>query len=156
MPDLYGPNAENTILNETLKNVVENKKANFVGNTKVAREYLYTFDGAKAMVELSLKKDTYNQNWNIPSTSPITGDDLIAIIRELTGYKKSFRTISKGMIRFLGIFSPFMREVAEMMYLTESPVILSGEKYEKAINRLPRTPYKKGIQETISWMKNAK
>jgi hypothetical protein len=29
MPDLYGPNANNTILHETLKNVVQNKKANF-------------------------------------------------------------------------------------------------------------------------------
>jgi nucleoside-diphosphate-sugar epimerase len=156
MPDLYGPNAENTILNETLKNVVKNKKANFVGNTKAAREYLYTFDGAKAMVELSLREDTYDQNWNIPSTSPITGEDLIAIIREITGYKKGVRTISGSMMRFIGIFSPFMKEMAEMMYLTESPVILSGEKYENTINRLPRTPYKEGIHETISWMKKIK
>jgi nucleoside-diphosphate-sugar epimerase len=156
MPDLYGPNAENTILSETLKNVVKNKKANFVGNTKVAREYLYTIDGAKAMVELSLRQDTYNQNWNIPSTKPITGEELIAIIREITGYKKAVRTISKGMIDFIGVFSPIMKEMVEMMYLTENPVILSGEKYEKAINSLPRTPYKQGIKETISWMKKVK
>lgn len=57
MPDLYGPNAENTILHETLKNVVRNKNANFIGNLKVAREFLFTFDGAKAMVELALRED---------------------------------------------------------------------------------------------------
>lgn len=156
LPDFYGPNAENTILNETLKNVVKNKTVNFVGNMKVAREYLYTPDGAKAVVELSLRQESYNQNWNIPSTRPITGDELIAIIQEITGYKRTVRTISKGMIRFIGIFSPFMKELVEMMYLTESPVILSGEKYEKAIKSLPRTPYRQGIQETISWMKKVK
>ncbi|WP_255421118.1 hypothetical protein [Paenisporosarcina sp. OV554] len=41
--------------------------------------------------------------------------------------------------------------MVEMMYLTENPVQLSGEKYEKEINYLP--PNIKGIQETISWMK---
>jgi nucleoside-diphosphate-sugar epimerase len=153
MPDLYGPNAESTILFETLKKVVQNKNAYFVGNTIVAREYLYTADGAKAMAELALRHDTYNQNWNIPSTKPITGEELITLIREVTGYKKTVKIVSKNMIRFFGFFSPFMKEMVEMMYLTENPVILSGEKYEKVINSLPRTPYSQGIQETISWMK---
>lgn len=152
MPDLYGPNAENTILHETLKNVILNKTANFVGDTRVAREFIFTLDGAKAMVELALQEDTYNQNWNIPSAHPITGEEIIKILREETGYKKSFRAVSKTMIRFLGIFQPFMREMVEMMYLTEDPVILSGKKYEAKIGPIPRTPYKEGIMKTLNWM----
>lgn len=155
MPDLYGPNAENTILYETLKNVVLNKTANFVGNINVAREFLYTFDGAKAMVELALHEDTYNQNWNIPSAHPITGEEMIGILREEIGFKKSVRTVSKTMIRFIGMFQPFMREMVEMMYLTEEPVILSGKKYETKIGSIPRTPYNEGIKKTIEWMNRA-
>lgn len=152
MPDLYGPNAGNTILYETLKNVVQNKTANFVGSTHVSREFLYTFDGAKAMVELAFREDAYNQNWNIPAVRPITGEEVIKILREETGYKKSVRTISKTMIRFMGLFQPFMKELVEMMYLTEKPVILSGEKYERKIGALPRTPYREGMKETLKWM----
>lgn len=151
-PDLYGPNAENTILYETLKNVVQGKKANFVGNMKVKREFLYTVDGAKAMVELALRDDTYNQNWNVPATHTISGVQLVEILSELTGYKKGIRTVSKGMLQLIGIFSPPMKEVVEMFYLTEEPVILSGEKYEKEIGPLPRTSYKAGLEETILWM----
>lgn len=152
MPDLYGPNAENTILHETLKSVVLNKSANFVGDIKVAREFIFTLDGAKAMVELALREDTYNQNWNIPSAHPITGDEIIEILRKEVGYKKSIRTVSKTMIQFIGLFQPFMREMVEMMYLTEDPVILCGEKYEAKIGPIPQTPYKKGIKETLNWM----
>lgn len=152
MPDLYGPNAENTILHETLKNVVLNKSANFVGNTKVAREFIFTLDGAKAMVELASREDTYNQNWNIPSAHPITGEEIIEILRKEFGYKKSIRTVSKTMIQFIGIFQPFMREMVEMMYLTEDPVILSGKKYEAKIGSIPQTPYKEGIKKTLNWM----
>lgn len=152
MPDLYGPNAENTILHETLKNVVLNKSANFVGNTKVAREFIFTLDGAKAMVELASREDTFNQNWNIPSAHPITGEEIIEILRKEVGYKKSIRTVSKTMIQFMGIFQPFMREMVEMMYLTEDPVILSGKKYEAKIGSIPQTPYKEGIKKTLNWM----
>ncbi|MDD1505509.1 SDR family NAD(P)-dependent oxidoreductase [Lysinibacillus sp. CNPSo 3705] len=151
-PDLYGPNAENTILYDTLKNVAQGKKANFVGNMQVKREFLYTVDGAKAMVELALRDDTYNQNWNVPAVHPITGEELVKILREITGYKKGIRTISKGMVQFIGAFNPNMREVVEMLYLTEEPVILSGKKYEKEIGPLPRTSYRVGLEETIAWM----
>ncbi|MEK5039761.1 SDR family NAD(P)-dependent oxidoreductase [Sporosarcina sp. FSL K6-3457] len=151
-PDFYGPFAESTMLYETLKNVVQHKSANFVGSTHVAREFVYTFDGAKAMVELALRENTYNQNWNIPAVYPITGEELIKIIREETGYQKSIRPVSKTMIRFIGMFQPFMREVVEMMYLTETPVILSGQKYEAEIGAVPATSYQEGIKATLGWM----
>ncbi|MBS4210039.1 SDR family NAD(P)-dependent oxidoreductase [Bacillus sp. FJAT-50079] len=152
MPDLYGPNAENTILHETLKNVVQNKTANYVGHLKIAREFLFTLDGAKALVELALREDAYNQNWNIPSAHPIIGEEIIEILRQETGYKKPIRMVSKTMIRIIGIFQPFMKEMVEMMYLTEDPVILSGKKYEEKIGTIPRTPYKEGIKITLNWM----
>lgn len=153
MPDLYGPNCGNTLLHETFKNVVQNKKANFVGPTHLSREYLYADDGAKAMVELAMRDDSYNQNWNIPSIHPITGAEILQLLKEEVGYTKSFRTISKGMIRFVGLFQPFMREMVEMMYLTEEPVILSGKKYETEIGELPKTPYQEGITNTLNWIK---
>ena len=152
MPDLYGPNAESTLLHETLKSVVQNKSANYVGDTKIAREFIFTFDGAKAMVELAISNDTYNQNWNLPSAHPITGQEIIQILRNEFGYEKSIRTVTRTMIRLLGIFNPLMREMVEMMYLTEDPVILSGKKYEEIVGPFPRTPYNEGIKRTIDWI----
>ncbi|RXJ04286.1 SDR family NAD(P)-dependent oxidoreductase [Anaerobacillus alkaliphilus] len=151
MPDVYGPNCGNTILHETLKNIEANKTANFVGPTNVAREYLFTLDGAKAMVELALRDEAYNQNWNIPASRPITGDELLTIFRDEFGYTRSLRTISKSMIRFMGVFQPFMKEMVEMMYLTEEPIVLSGEKYEAQVGLLPRTPYQDGLKTTLEW-----
>lgn len=152
MPDVYGPNCGNTILHETLKNVIQNKTANFVGPMKAAREYLYTLDAAKAMIELASREDTYNKNWNIPASSPITGEELLELFRKEFGYTKSFRSISKSMIRFMGIFQPFMKEMVEMMYLTEEPVVLSGNKYEAIVGALPSTTYQEGLRNTLMWM----
>lgn len=53
-PDFYGPNAESTLVHHTLKGILANKMSSFVGDKKIAREYIFTPDGAKAMVELAL------------------------------------------------------------------------------------------------------
>ncbi|WP_462410871.1 SDR family NAD(P)-dependent oxidoreductase [Neobacillus sp. Marseille-QA0830] len=151
-PDFYGPNAENTLLHYTLKSVVDNKKAGYVGDPKIAKEFIYTPDAAKALVNLALHEEAYGQVWNIPSAGVITGEDLIATLREVSGFDKKVSIIGKNMIRFLGLFNVGMREVVEMFYLNEEPVVLDGGKYEKAIGPLPRTPYKQGMATTLEFM----
>jgi nucleoside-diphosphate-sugar epimerase len=153
-PDFYGPNAENSILHYTLENIVKNKNAFYVGDQRVPREFIFTPDGAKAIVNLALNEEAYGQNWNIPGQSVITGEELIKEIREIAHYQKGVYTVSKNMIRLLGLFNRNMREVVEMFYLNEEPVVLNGEKYEAAIGPLPRTSYKEGLRQTISFMKN--
>lgn len=152
-PDFYGPNAESSLLNYTLVNVIKNKKASYVGDQSIAREFIYTPDGARAIVELSLNEQAYGQNWNIPAHGVISGEEIIKTIRDITDYQKGVSTISKKMIQFIGLFNRQMREAVEMYYLNEEPVVLNGEKYEKLIGPLPRTSYREGLIETVEYMK---
>lgn len=153
-PDFYGPNAENTLLHYTLEGIVQNKKSMFVGNQNIAREFIFTPDGAKAIANLAMDDRSYGQNWNIPGYGVITGKEIVAIIREITGYQKGVSTVSKNMIRFLGLFNGNMREVVEMFYLNEEPVVLNGDKYEQVFGEIPRTPYREGLKLTIDFMRN--
>ena len=152
-PDFYGPNAESSLLHYTLVNVIKNKKASYVGDQSIAREFIYTPDGARAIVELSLNEQAYGQSWNIPAHDVISGDEIIKTIRDITDYQKGVSTISKKMIQFIGLFNRQMREAVEMYYLNEEPVVLNGEKYEKLIGPLPRTSYREGLIETMEYMK---
>lgn len=154
-PDFYGPNATNTILHYTLESVVKNKKAGYVGDQTIAREFIFTPDGAKAIVNLALREEAYGQDWNIPGYDVITGKEIVETIREITGYDKGVSTVSKNMIRFLGLFNGNMREVVEMFYLNEEPVVLEGLKYETQIGQLPKTSYKEGLKQTLEYMKQA-
>ncbi|EJV78029.1 SDR family NAD(P)-dependent oxidoreductase [Bacillus mycoides] len=152
-PDFYGPNAESTLVHHTLKGVLANKLSSFVGDKKIAREYIFTPDGAKAMIELALRDEAYGQNWNIPGYGVITGEEMIQHIQELTGYTKPVMTVKKGMINLIGLFDKQMKEFVEMLYLTENPVVLSGEKYERYIGVVPRTSYYEGLKRTIVHIK---
>lgn len=153
-PDFYGPNAVNAMLTYTFDKMVQNKKTMFVGNKQNAREYIYTPDGAKAIVELAIHEKAYGQSWNIPAAGVISGEKIISIAGSHLHYQKSVSTVTKGMIQILGVFDKQMREVVEMLYLTEDPVVLDGSKYEKEIGTLPATPYEEGIKRTLDFMKS--
>ncbi|MGG0718277.1 SDR family NAD(P)-dependent oxidoreductase [Robertmurraya massiliosenegalensis] len=153
-PDFYGPNAESSLLYYTLDGIVKGKRAGYVGNQEMKREFIFTPDGAKAIVNLAIDEGSYGQNWNIPAYGTISGNELIEISRQLTGYAKGVSTISKNMIRFLGLFNPMMREAVEMFYLNEEPVVLDGSKYEKVFGEVPRTSYQEGLRQTIEYMRN--
>jgi len=152
-PDFYGPNAENTALNYTLSTIMKNKKSRYVGNQKIQREFIFTPDGAKAIVQLSLLEESYGQNWNIPGYGVISGEEMIKVIREITGYQKGVSTVTKKMIQFIGLFNSQMREAVEMYYLYEEPVVLNGEKFEKQFGKVPCTSYQEGLKQTIDYMK---
>ncbi|GIN64157.1 membrane protein [Robertmurraya siralis] len=152
-PDFYGPNAQNTLLHYTLDSVVKGKRALYVGDQNIRREFIFTPDGAKAIVNLAFDERSYGQNWNIPAYGTISGKKIIAILRELTGYEKGVSTVSKNMIKFLGLFNRFMREVVEMFYLNEEPVVLDGSKYEQMFDEVPRTSYQEGLRRTIEYMR---
>ena len=56
----------------------------------------------------------------------------------INGIYQMNNNCKRGMIQFIGLFDKQMKEFVEMLYLTEKPVVLSGEKYEKCIGELPK------------------
>lgn len=149
LPDFYGPDAPNTMLHLTFEAIARGKTAMYVGKLDVPREFIYLPDGAKAAVELAFRNDVYGESWHIPGAGVIAGKELLRIAREEAGHRRPVRSIGRGMFTLLGLFSPAMCEVKEMLYLTEEPFVLSGAKNEQRIGSLPATPYETGLRRTV-------
>ncbi|MEK4299429.1 SDR family oxidoreductase [Oceanobacillus sp. FSL W8-0428] len=149
LPDYYGPTSQNSYLQPTLDGVAAGKASIFIGNLKTPREYVYLPDAAKMIVNIAEKDDSYGENWNIPGAGLISGKEIIRIARKVTGNQKAVIPLTKNVIRLVGLFDEFMREIVEIMYLTKEGFILSGEKYEKRIGAIPATPFQKGLEKTL-------
>ncbi|ASB87060.1 SDR family NAD(P)-dependent oxidoreductase [Bacillus sonorensis] len=152
LPDYYGKTSQNSYLHPTLTGMAANKVSVFIGNLKTPREYVYLPDAAKMIVEIANKDDSYGENWNIPGAGLISGKDIIKIVRDITGHSKLVIPLNKTAIRISGLFDPIMKEVVEIMYLTEEAFVLSGEKYEKRIGKIPATSYQQGLKETLHFL----
>ncbi|UOQ84714.1 epimerase [Gracilibacillus salinarum] len=146
----YGPTSQDSYLQPTLEGRAANKITIFIGNLKTPREYVYLPDATRMIVDIAVEDDSYGENWNIPGSELISGKEIIKIARQITGSRKLIIPLTKNAIRFIGLFDLFMREIVEIMYLTKEGFILSGEKYEKRIGIIPKTSFKKGLEETLT------
>ncbi|RXZ78993.1 NAD-dependent epimerase/dehydratase family protein [Paenibacillaceae bacterium] len=150
LPDYYGPTANQaSYLGPTLSAIAAGKPAIFIGTMRVPREFVYLPDAAIMTVELASREEAYGQNWNIPGAGIISGREIVHLAQQASGYTKPVIPLGKVGLSLLGLFVPVMKEIVEMLYLTEEPLLLSGEKYEKLVGPIPATPFEEGIKATI-------
>ncbi|WP_438445374.1 SDR family NAD(P)-dependent oxidoreductase [Gorillibacterium sp. sgz5001074] len=154
LPDYYGPTGNQaSYLGGTLEAIAKGKMGFFIGNMDVPREYVYLPDAAKMTVELALHDHAYGQEWNIPGSGVISGHEIVRLARKAAGVAKPVLPLGRIGLSVLGLFVPVMKEVVEMLYLTEEPLRLSGEKYERHIGPIPATSYEEGIAATVRHLK---
>lgn len=157
LPDYYGPTANQaSYLGGTLEAIAEGKMAFFIGDMEVPREYVYLPDAAIMVAELAGRDDAYGQNWNIPGSAILSGHEIVRIARQASGLKKPVLPLGRTGLSLLGLFVPVMKEVVEMLYLTEEPLRLSGAKYERHIGPIPATKPEDGIAATIRELQKSK
>lgn len=150
LPDYYGPTANQaSYLGSTLEAIAAGKLAFHIGNMHVPREFIYLPDAAAMIVELAERDNTYGQNWNIPGSGLLSGNEIVRIAKRASGSTKPVIPLGRIGLSLLGLSSPVMKEVVEMLYLTEEPLILSGAKYEKAIGPIRSTNHEEAITNTI-------
>lgn len=150
LPDYYGPTAnEASYLGSTLEAIAAGKMAFFIGNMRVPREYVYLPDAAFMIAELAARDEAYGENWHIPGAGLISGREIVHIARRASGSSKPVIPLGRGGLSLLGMAVPVMKEVVEMLYLTEEPLVLSGDKYKRLIGPVRATSFEEGITNTV-------
>jgi nucleoside-diphosphate-sugar epimerase len=153
LPDFYGPFADNSLANPVLQAALAGKTANWVGPTGTPHEFVFTPDAASPIVELASRSECYNDAWNFGGPGEISAVDFITRAYRAAGRQPKYRTIGRGMLKIMGWFSPLMRELQEMVYLQETPVILDDAKLLSKLGSVHKTPYDEGIRQTLDWMR---
>lgn len=69
-----------------------------------------------------------------------------------TGSKPKIMAAGKWILRLVGLFNPFMREMVEMHYLLTTPVIMDDTALNELLGGLNKTPYADGIKQTVATM----
>lgn len=149
--DFYGPGIKNTsVLTEMVINPLsKGKTANWMGSQEFKHSYTYTPDAGRATALLGNTEDAYNQVWHMPTApAPLTGKEWVEAIAKAFGVKPRSRTVSRSMLRLMGVFVPVMKEMAEMLYQYDRDYVFLSNKFEQKFDFTP-TPYSKGIRTIV-------
>jgi nucleoside-diphosphate-sugar epimerase len=153
LPDFYGPHAELSMANPIFAAAVNGKTANWLGSTKLPHEFIYVPDVAPVLLDLAGREDSFGERWNLGGAGTIAGEQFITRVYQQAGQKPKWLSANKFMLRMLGLFNPAMRELVEMSYLAETPVILDDTKLERHLGGIAKTSYDDGIRQTMEWVR---
>jgi nucleoside-diphosphate-sugar epimerase len=153
LPDFYGPHADLSMANPIFRAALDGKTANWLGPVNAAHEFMFVPDTGPVIVNLASCAECYGQAWNFAGPGEINAMDFITRVYRAAGRGPKYRSVGRGMLKVMGWFSPLYRELPEMLYLQETPVILDDSKLRAKFGEVHKTGYDEGIRRTLEWMR---
>jgi nucleoside-diphosphate-sugar epimerase len=150
-PDYYGPNVFNRLMGPMFENVIAGKKAQWIGNLNVPHDLIYIEDAAAAAVLLAMNDDAYGQVWHVPGAGPLTGRQFIEMAFKASGTKPDIGMLSGSLLRFVSLIDSDAREMMELLYEFEEPLVLDGTKFARSFPSFSYTPHEEAIRNTVEW-----
>jgi nucleoside-diphosphate-sugar epimerase len=154
LPDFYGPHNGRSLARQIFRSALDGKTANWMGPANTLHEFIFVPDAGPVLAELIGREDCYGEAWNLGGVEAIAGIDFITRVYRAVGREPDYRSIGGTMLKMAGVVNPTLKEVAEMIYLQETPVILDDSKLAAKLGVLKKTPYEEGIRRTLEWMRS--
>jgi nucleoside-diphosphate-sugar epimerase len=148
--DFYGPGNEKSFLIEVVyKNLKKGKKPNWFVDGDKKHSFTYTPDAAKATALLGNTPHAFNQVWHLPTDkNALTGREMAELFTREMKVNGKLSVMPLWLIKVVGLFIPFMREMPEMMYQYDRDYIFDSSKFENQFNLRPTT-YQQGVSEIV-------
>lgn len=150
--DFNGPTKLTFLYPLVYEKIFKGKKAQWFINAKAKHSFTYTSDAAKATALLGNTPEAYNRTWHLPTDKNVlTGEEFIEMAGEVSGKKTGHMILSRWMLGLVGLFTPVIKELNEMMYQYEYDYLFDSSDFENRFFKA--TPVKQCIEETINTIK---
>jgi nucleoside-diphosphate-sugar epimerase len=149
-PDFYGPTAANSLVAYALKAMLAGKPADLLAPVNTPHEWIYVPDLAPVLADLFALDHGYGTAYNVAGAGVLTERQFIGKLFAAANRPVKVREAGTMLLRVLGLFNPMMRELVEMSYLYETPVLLDDAKLNALLGGLRKTSYDDGIRATVA------
>jgi len=149
LPDFYGPGVEASLLHGAIKAGAQGGTADMIGPLDRPHEFVFVPDVGPVVTKLVDTPAAFGKIWHLAGAGITTQQALVAEIERQTGRELKKRVAGKTMLRLVGLFNPFMRELVEMHYLQTQPVIMDDSALQQLIGPIAKTSYVEGIGKAL-------
>jgi nucleoside-diphosphate-sugar epimerase len=121
-----------------------------VGPIDVPHEFVYVPDVGPTVLALAEQSEAYGRWWNFAGAgTAMTQREIATKVFAMAGRKPKLRVAGKMMLRVIGLFNPFMRELVEMNYLVTTPVLMDDKALHALLGGVKKTSYDDGLRMTL-------
>lgn len=150
--DFYGPRVTNAALGERVfANLIAGKAAQVLGDPDAPHAFTYAPDFARALQVMgSAEDEDYGQAWHVPNAPALSQRQILELAGEILGRPVKTRGLRRRMVTLLGLFSPVLRELKELMYQWELPYRVDHSKWAERFGD-EHTSFAEGLPATLDW-----
>ncbi|MCC8401410.1 NAD-dependent epimerase/dehydratase family protein [Paraburkholderia sp. MMS20-SJTN17] len=156
LPDFYGPGVEASLLHRAAQAAVNGGAADMVGPIDRPHEFVFVPDVGPVVARLVDTPAAFGKIWNFAGVGVTTQRALVSEMERQTGNKIRLRVAGNMMLRLIGLFNPFMREMVEMNYLMTDQLIMDDSALQQLIGPIRKTSYVEGVRQTLAAVANTR
>jgi nucleoside-diphosphate-sugar epimerase len=154
--DFYGPGAAHTHLDERFwKLVLARKRAQVLIDPDAIHTYHYIPDVARGLAALGwATDDVEGLAWMLPCAPAGTLRALVGRFGAALGRPVKIERVPRLIVKGIALFSPLVREVDEMLYQWDAPLIVDDRRFRERFDVVPE-PEDTAARATVEWATRA-
>lgn len=150
LPDFYGPGVENSLLTLAARAAATGATGTLLGPADTPHEFVFTPDVGPVVKALLEQQGPVAGAYNLAGAGVITQRGLAELLYKAAGHSAKLRVLPPWQQSILGLFMPMLRELRDVRYLSETPVLLDDGKLRALLPGLAKTTYEEGAKRTVA------
>jgi nucleoside-diphosphate-sugar epimerase len=149
--DFFGADLPYSLFSDRFyRRILAGKAAEVMGDPDMPHSYTYVDDIARALITLGEDERALGHVWHLPTAPAETTRALMQRMARALDVRIDVTGVPRLLVRALGLVSPFMREVAEMMYQWQAPFVIDDSRF-RATFGYGATPVDDQVRRTAAW-----
>ncbi len=150
--DYFGPGVGETahLGDRVLPKALVGKNVSVLGDPDTLHSWSYIGDVCTALATLGTDDRSLGRAWHVPTEPPQSARDMVGHICEAAGVTPvKVKSVPSIALKVGGMVVPVMRELHEMLYQFEQPLIIDASDTESIFGLSP-TPLEQQLKATIA------
>jgi nucleoside-diphosphate-sugar epimerase len=153
--DYLGGGAQSQIGDRVVPRLLAGHKVQVLGGADQPHTWTFVDDVARLLVTVATDERAWGRAWHVPSEPPRTQREVIADLCRVGGVPQvRVDVLHRPLLRAVGLVSPVVREVGEVLYQFERPFVLDSTAAQRTFALAP-TPWDESLAAVVAQYRTA-